>query len=215
MTSSPGPIPIASRTITSASVPFATPTARLTPRYAAASSSKARTFGPRMNSDDSRTASNRLRSSSVSGPYCAATSTSGIFGTASHPRRAAMTPDPGNDHEHDRCGDDVFGVPEAVVEVLPARSGGPADPGERERPGDGPRDREQRVAAQRHAEDAGLDGDEGADHGCHPADCDRVVAEALEPALAAVERVRRHVEPAAVTLEVRPSGVVPVPPPGD
>jgi hypothetical protein len=38
MTSSPGPIPIASRTITIASVPFATPTDFFTPRNAAASS---------------------------------------------------------------------------------------------------------------------------------------------------------------------------------
>src|SRR6184192_3012087 len=48
MTSSPGPIPRASRAITSASVPFATPTVRGTPRYSAASRSKAFTFGPRM-----------------------------------------------------------------------------------------------------------------------------------------------------------------------
>ena len=45
--SSPGPISSASSASTSASVPFATPT--VAPRYAAASSSKARTFGPRMN----------------------------------------------------------------------------------------------------------------------------------------------------------------------
>ena len=49
MTSSPGPIPIASSTRTSASVPLATPIVSGTPRYAAASSSNAETLGPKTN----------------------------------------------------------------------------------------------------------------------------------------------------------------------
>ena len=53
-----GPIPSASRTITSASVPFATLTPSCTPRYSAASRSKASTSGPKMNRAVSRVLAN-------------------------------------------------------------------------------------------------------------------------------------------------------------
>ena len=78
ITSSPAPISSASRARTIASVPLATPSACATPRYSAASRSKASTFAPRMNCPRSRTSSNSPRSSSSSGAYCALTSTSGI-----------------------------------------------------------------------------------------------------------------------------------------
>ena len=79
MTSSPAPIPSASRTSTSASVPFATPTVSGTPRYSAASCSKAATFGPNTNVPCSSTSAKASLSAGMSGSYCAFTSMSGIF----------------------------------------------------------------------------------------------------------------------------------------
>src|SRR3712207_6444274 len=183
MTSSPGPIPIASRTRTSASVPFATPTARGTPRYAAASSSKAWTFGPRMNCDESSTSSNRLRSSSTSGEYCAATSTSGIFGTARHPSPSPVTDHTGHDRHENRASNDVLGVPELVVELLPVRAERPADRRERERPRNRARGRQQRVPPEWHAEDTSGYRDERADDRGHATDRNGPVAPAVEPPL--------------------------------
>ena len=72
-------MPIASSESTSASVPFATPIACGTPRYAAASSSNACTSGPKMKRPDSTTRSNASRNSGISGAYCALTSTRSIF----------------------------------------------------------------------------------------------------------------------------------------
>ena len=71
-------MPIASSDRTSASVPFATPIACGTPRYAAASRSNASTSGPKMNRPDSSTSAKRSFSSGINGAYCALTSTSGI-----------------------------------------------------------------------------------------------------------------------------------------
>src|ERR1700751_1447475 len=108
MTSSPGPISIASSTSTIASVPFATPTAFVTPRYAAASSWKgAWSWG-------------------ISGAYCALTSISGIGDTASP--HCSQPVEEIRRSEDDACHDGVLDVLEAVVEALVARSQRVADP---------------------------------------------------------------------------------------
>src|SRR5215204_7129024 len=223
-----------------------------------------------MNWPDSRTASNRLRSSSLSGAYCAWTSTSGMFGTAVNPSpspgnarhsperlrsgaggvlsRARISliralpasfprlllarpdwggitgrgagpspvaPDSGHDEQENRPGDDVLRVPEAVVEVLPLGAGRPAGARERERPDHGAGDRQQRVAAERHAEDAGRDRDERPHDRGHPAERDRPVTEAVEPRLGPMQSVRRDVQPASAPLDERPSAVVADPPASD
>src|ERR687897_890610 len=119
MTSSPGPIPSASRTITIASVPLATPTVSGTPRNAAASSSNAFTFGPRMNFPDSSTSAKAACRRGISGAYCALTSTSGIGGgTASQSRGAPPQPEhDAGDEDHREH--DVVDVVERMVEALP------------------------------------------------------------------------------------------------
>src|SRR5215210_1891242 len=153
-----------------------------------------------MNWPDSRTDSNRFFSSSASGAYCAWTSTSGIFGTAVKCRGAPVANYSPHDRSQDRRRDHVFGVAERVVELLPARAEGPACAGEREGPRQRARDRQQRVAAKRHPEDAGRDRDEGADNGRDATDRDAPIAEPLEPRLGFVERVRRDVQPDTAAL---------------
>ena len=51
--------------------------------------------------------------------------------------------------------------------------------------------------------------------GCHPADRDRPVAEAVEPRLGPIQGVRRHVQPASAPLDEWPAAVVADPPAGD
>src|SRR3954471_17509367 len=160
MTSSPGPMPSASRTSTIASVPLATPTVSRTPRESAASASKAATFGPRMNSALSSTPSIAARIRGRSGSYCAFTSTSGIGRTASKSRGTYPSVDPKNEQEEDGEDDDVLDVAEVVVETLVAGSGGPADAGEREGPDRRADRREHYVASEGHLEHPGRDGDE-------------------------------------------------------
>src|SRR5256714_6567776 len=147
-------MPIASSTITSASVPFATPTVCGTPRNAAASSSNALTFGPRMKTPASSTSARRSFRSGRSGAYCALTSTSGIGRTASESSRAPAEQEPGygrDDGERNRVVDE----PEVPVEALPALADGPADAGEREAPDRGADQGENRVPPESHPEDAG------------------------------------------------------------
>src|SRR5881392_2724017 len=111
MTSSPAPMPRASSAMTIASVPFATPIVAGTPRYAAASCSNARTFGPRMNSPESRTPPMAASSSGISGAYCALTSTRGVGGTAARQSsRAQPAPDQDGGGENDQRDDDVVDV---------------------------------------------------------------------------------------------------------
>src|SRR3954454_11502107 len=169
MTSSPSPTPSASSTSTSASVPLATPIVLGTPRWRAASSSNARTFGPRMKTPDSSTSSRRRRSSSRSGAYCAFTSTCGIAATRARilaclqppaPHEARHDPERSDDDEDEH--DDVD-VVERPVEPVPVRADRPADAGEGEAPEGRADERQQRVAREPVAEDAGRDRDEGAD----------------------------------------------------
>src|SRR5215210_5391924 len=135
MTSSPSTTPIASSASTSASVPFATPIACRTPRYAAASSSKDWTLGPRMNRPESRTSAIRSFSSSSSGAYCARTSTSGICGTTSQSRRPSVTKIQIDQARDDQGSDGVVDVVPGVIEALVAATEPVADGGEPEAPG--------------------------------------------------------------------------------
>src|SRR5688572_27148808 len=216
MTSSPGPMPSASRSTTIASVPLATPTARVAPRYSAASSSKERTFSPRMNWPRSNTSSIRFRISPRSGRYCALGSVSGM-GTAGQSTqrslRALQRPPPcaaapeanrqigdrGNDERHDR----VVGIAPALVEALPTRAEREPRAGESEAPGQGPEKREDGVADDRHLGDPGRYRDERADHGHETREEDGSVTVAPEPCLGALEPVRGDVHPASVPLEER------------
>src|SRR5689334_3959041 len=126
MTSSPGPIPSASSTSTSASVPLATPIVCRTPRYAAASSWKAAYSGPRMKAPDSRTLRKRSSSSGISGAYCALTSTSGTFGMAIQSRGPHPADDQVDGEQHDDRHDRVVDVAQVAVRVRVARSQRPA-----------------------------------------------------------------------------------------
>ena len=82
ITSSPRPIPSASRTSTIASVPFATPIAWPAPSAAAASASKLASSGPRMKRPLSSVRLKACCSSGMNGAYCALTSTCGIGATS-------------------------------------------------------------------------------------------------------------------------------------
>src|SRR5437588_8453695 len=167
-------MPCSSRTITIASVPFATPIVCGTPMYSAASSSKAFTFGPRMKTPASSTSARRAFTSGRSGAYCALTSTSGIGRTASESSRAPAQHKPwrgSDDGERDRVVDE----PEVAVEALPAPADRPPDAGEREAPERGAQQRQDRVARDPHPEDPGGDRDERADDGRDPADEDSPV----------------------------------------
>src|SRR5438067_8389397 len=126
-------MPRASRTITIASVPFATPIVWGTPRYRAASSSKAFTFGPRMKTPASSTSARRSFSSGRNGAYCALTSTSGIGRTASESSRAPAPDEVGDAHQNGGH-DGVVDEAEVAVEALPAAADGPPGPCEREAP---------------------------------------------------------------------------------
>src|SRR5919206_3951047 len=204
MTSSPGPIPIASSTSTIASVPLATPTVCGTPRYRAASSSKALTLGPRMNSPASRTLCMRSRSSGIRGAYCARTSTSGIAAMARQSSRAQFAHDHCGEEREDRGDDDVVHVTEVAVEMRIARAERPADGGECEGP-DGGADRGQHdVPAERHPKDPGRDRDERPHHRSHPTDQDDQIVPALEPPLGTVEFALPEMEHPAAALDERP-----------
>src|SRR6185312_3290877 len=177
---------IASSAITIASVPLATPIACSTPRYAAASSSKALTFGPRMNRPESRTSAIRSFSSSRSGAYCALTSTSGISGTAAQSRCASATDEPDRDAREDKHGDRDVDEPEVVVEGLVARAERPPDAREPEAPDHAAEEREDREPPERHPGDTGRDRDERAHDRRDASQADRPVAPAVEPALCLV-----------------------------
>src|SRR5205823_12525479 len=144
MTSSPGPIPRASRAITSASVPFATPTVRGTPRYSAASRSKAFTFGPRMKIPESRTSPIRSWIWGIRRSYCAFTSTRGMLGTPAE-SRCSPSEQQVQREENGSCYDDDVDVVERVVKLLVAGAHAPPDARQREAPDGRPRDRQQRV----------------------------------------------------------------------
>src|SRR4029450_13519691 len=76
-----------------------------------------------MNSPDSSTASKRARSSSISGAYCALTSTSGVRTARKGTGAATADQEIGHAGHHERS-DRVVDVVEALVERLPARARG-------------------------------------------------------------------------------------------
>src|SRR5918994_5155817 len=162
-----------------------------------------------MKVEESRTPSNRSRSSSTSGAYCAFTSTSGIVGTAAQSRCPAMTDQGPHDDEDDRRDDQILGVAELVVELLPVRAERPADRRQPKAPHRRARDREGRVAWKRHLHDTRRDRDERPDHGGDAADQDGQVAETLEPVLRPAEVLRGQVEQATAALQERPPPIEP------
>src|SRR5690348_8919503 len=203
ITSSPGPMPIASITSTSASVPLATPIVSGTPRYAAASASNAAQLGPNTNCPWSSAPAKACWSSGISGAYCALTSTSGIFGTPGNGRGALPVPD-GDNRQGDEDDQRDPDVCERVVERVVARSERPAACSEAEAEG-GAADRcEREELRQRVTEEPGGDGDERANDRRREPERNGDTAEALEPALRSVHAFLRDVQPFAVTLEQRP-----------
>src|SRR5215207_1734222 len=89
--------------------------------------------------------------------------------------------------------DDVVGVAPAVMELLPTRSEGQTDAGDREAPKRAAGDAEDGEAPQAHAGDAGRDGDEGTHDGEDTPDEYERVAIAPEPRLGLVEPLGTHV----------------------
>src|SRR3954469_16188667 len=145
-----------------------------------------------MNSALSSTPSIASRIRGRRGSYCAFTSTSGIGRTASKSRCTYPSIDPKNEQEEDSEDDEVLDVAEVVVEALVAASGGPADAGEREGPDRRPDRSEHDVAAERHLEDPGRDGDERADDRRDPAHQHREIVPPFEPTLRALEILGRE-----------------------
>src|SRR3954453_21138584 len=129
MTSSPGPISIASRTSTSASVPLATPTLPRTPRYSAASFWKAWKFGPLMYCPPSITSRNADSSSPLKEANWDLTSTRGIGCTAAHSSDVNEIPR----QQNKACHDGEFDVSEIVVRMCVRGSESPAGAGQPER----------------------------------------------------------------------------------
>src|SRR5579862_9120240 len=185
MTSSPGPTPIASSTITIASVPLATPTDLFTPRYSAASSWKAQKCGPRMNWPPSRISRKRCSSSGISGAYCALTSISGICDTATAHCSPAIQEIRRRDH--DACKDGVSDVFEVVPGLRVGRAERPTAAREAEAEGAAAEEREREELPEGHADDPGRDGDERARERRRQADGNGPVVEAVETALSARE----------------------------
>src|SRR5262245_2513065 len=227
-------MPSASIARTSASVPLATPIACGTPRNAAASCSNASTSGPKMKRPDSRTEEKRSSSSGISGAYCALTSTSGIGcvtrASVASPQRSSpcggllgqpppallqIPPSEPRCTADNRSDDHVFDVVEGVVEVLPRFSRRVSSAREREAPDRRAREREERVAHERHLEHTRGDGDERPHDRRQPAQEYRPVLPTLEPALRPVEFLLVEMEPAPVALEIRPAAVQADGPPDD
>src|SRR5215211_102036 len=208
MTSSPGPAPSASSAMTIASVPLATPIASGTPRYAAASRSKAATFGPSTKRLDSRTSSIACRSSGSNGSYCAFVSASGIGcpGTTGKSSGAPAVDQIGNanDEQHE---DHVVEPVERVVKVFPLRAECPPSAREGEAPEGRARDRQPGETAERHPRQPGGDRDERAHERHDAADEHEGVVEAVEPLLGALDLLGARVEEALVPLHERPAAV--------
>src|SRR5262245_9158258 len=144
-----------------------------------------------MNCPSSRTSRKRDSSSGISGAYCALTSTSGIGCTAFY--CSGLPPSVYEIHreEQDTCKHNELHVPERVVEALVARAEGVAGARDPERP-DGGADRGQhRVRPERDVEDARRNRDEGPHDRRHAAEQDAFVPPAAEPALGAVDLLRR------------------------
>src|SRR4051794_37974033 len=209
-------MPSASSTSTIASVPFATPTVSGTPRYCAASRSKALTLGPRMNVvPDSRISANASFSCGMSGAYCALTSTSGIRGTPLQSIGPSSPQDQVGDSDENSCNDHDFDVPELVVKTLVARAERPADAREGEAPDRRADQRQDDVATERDAEDPGWNRYERAHDGSDAADEHGPVVVAVEPRFRPRELLWPEVQPSAVVVEQRTAAVEADPPAED
>src|SRR5438045_1104150 len=165
-----------------------------------------------MKTPPSSTSARRSFSAGSSEAYCALTSTSGIWGTAAQSRRADPADYEIRHDQHDRGGNGVLDEAEVAMEALPARPEAPASPGKTEAPGNATEERENGEARDRHSRNPGRDRDERADDRRHPAEEDRGVPVALEPAVGSIELRGCQMQPPAVALEVRPAAVVPDPP---
>src|SRR6266581_620169 len=200
MTSSPGPIPIASSAITSASVPFATPIVRGTPRYSAASLSKALTFGPRMKIPESRTSAIRSWICGTRRSYCAFTSTRGMLGTRAESRCSPSEQQV--QRQQDRsCHHRVVHVAKSAVDAAPARPQRVARAAEAEAERNAADQGKRGEPPQLEPCDSGRDRHERAHHWHREPDGDGERPEALEPAVRAVKLLRRDVQPAPLAFE--------------
>src|SRR5690242_7902568 len=164
MTSSPGPISSASSASTKASVPFATPTVRGTPRYSAASCSKALTFGPRMKTPESSTSAIRSWICGTRRSYCAFTLTRGIepLGTRAE-SRCSPSEQQVQHEQHRSCHDRVIDPPERAVDAAPVRAERVAGAAEAEAERDAAEQRQRGEEPQIHPRDARRDRHERAD----------------------------------------------------
>src|SRR6185437_3332264 len=156
MTSSPGPMPRASRLSTSASVPLPTATAWQAPVAEATSSSSARMCGPRMKRPESITSHTLRLTSSRRCSYCPRMSIRGTGIAAT--LLAGLAPltqyQPG--HDGDRGGhDDGVEVAEPAVPLVPVRAGDVADRDQHAAPRRPPEDAQQGEVPGRHPGDAG------------------------------------------------------------
>src|SRR5438552_16659421 len=135
MTSSPEPMPSASRLSTSASVPFATATAWQAPLAEATSSSSARMFGPRMKRPESITSQTLRLTSPRRSSYCPRMSIrgTGMAATLLAGLAALTQYQPGPDGDRRRH-DDVVEIAESAVPPGPVRAGDVADRHEHDAP---------------------------------------------------------------------------------
>src|SRR3954465_614157 len=200
MTSSPGPISIASSASTSASVPFATPTVRGTPRCAAASASNAWTFGPRMNGPESAPAAIRSWICGIRRSYWALTLTSGVSGTTGLESREP----PEYQVQHEQRGSCQEREVEGVVKTLVVAAEGVTGAGQREGPDRRPERRQPEIRPERHAEDAGRNRDERAHDRRDPAEQDGPAVVPVEPALRPAEALGPEGQQPPMALRERP-----------
>src|SRR4051812_15161248 len=142
---------------------------------------------------ESRTSWKRSMICGIRRPYCALTSTRGT-GTASQSRSPAVD-QPGDTDDH-RCNHQIFRVRKVMVEALVARPQRPARRRDPEAPRDAAEEGQHGESDDRHPHDARGDRDERTDDRDQPAEEDRGVAEAVEPAVGPVELLAVEVEPA-------------------
>src|SRR4051794_27946641 len=161
-----------------------------------------------MNWPLSRTSANRASSSERTDANWALTSTRGICCTRSH----FSGVDEIRRQDENACNDGVFDVLEVAVEVGIARAQSVADAGEREAPDRRSHERQERVRAERHPEDAGRNRDERTDDRSEAADENANVPPPVEPAFGTVEIARSEVQPTAPALDERTAAASPRPP---
>src|SRR5205823_3238854 len=161
-----------------------------------------------MNVPDSTTSPMRSWICGIRRSYCALTSMRGILGTGVESRRASF-PYQVQHQEQSSCHDDHVDVVERVMEMLVALAHCPADRGEREAPQGRARDRQERVAPERHPEDPGRNRDEGPHDRGHPPEQHGPIVPAVEPALRPLETLGAEVEEPPVPLSQWPAPVHP------